>query len=147
MKKLFIINIFLILSSIHLFASNEDKVKDLINQGIKLCEEKGIESCLSSFNDNNGDFVKGSLYIFAINYEGETLAHGGNPKIVGKNLYKMKAPDGTMIFQEFINISKTKGEGWIDYMWSNPKTQKKSYKRSFIKKIGDNILIGSGYYK
>lgn len=147
MKNLFMINIFLIVSSLYVFASTEENVKDLINQGTKLCEEKGIDSCLSAFNDNNGDFVKGSLYIFAINYDGETLAHGGNPKIVGKNLYKMKAPDGTMIFQEFINISKTKGEGWIDYMWSNPETKKNSYKRSFIKKIGDDILIGSGFYK
>lgn len=147
MKNLFMINIFLIVSSLHVFASTEENVKDLINLGTKLCEEKGIELCLSAFNDNNGDFVKGSLYIFAINYDGETLAHGGNPKIVGKNFYKMKAPDGTMIFHEFINIAKTKGEGWIDYMWSNPETKKNSYKRSFIKKIGNNILIGSGFYK
>lgn len=63
------------MSSLHVFASTEENVKDLINQGTKLFEVKSIELCLSSFNDNNGDFVKGSLYIFAINYDGETLAH------------------------------------------------------------------------
>lgn len=147
MINVFKIGILLLMSNLFLFGSSEQDAKDLIKQGAQLCKEKGIEICLSAFNDKNGDFVKGSLYIFAINYDGETLAHGGNPKIVGKNLYKMKAPDGTMIFQEFINIAKTKGEGWIDYMWSNPETKRNTYKKSFIKKIGDNILIGSGYYK
>ena len=55
------------MSSLHVFASTEENVKDLINQGTNLFEVKSIELCLSAFNDNNGDFVKGSLYIFAIN--------------------------------------------------------------------------------
>lgn len=147
MKNLFRISIFLLMSSIWVFGSTEQNVKDLINHGAKLCEEKGIDACISAFNDKNGDFVKDSLYVFAINYEGETLAHGGNPEIVGKNLYKMKARDGTMIFQEFINIAKTKGEGWVDYMWSDPITHKNRSKSSFIKSVGNNILIGAGFYK
>lgn len=147
MKNLLKIILLLLFSNNFLFATTEQNVKDLINQGTKLCEEKGIESCLLAFNDKDGEFVKGSLYIFAIDYNGETLAHGGNPALVGKNLYKMKAPDGTMIFQEFINIAKTQNEGWLDYMWSNPEIKKNSYKRSFIKSIGNNTLIGAGFYK
>lgn len=147
MINIFRMSILLLITNLFLFGSTEQDAKDLIKHGTQLCKEKGIDFCLSAFNDKNGDFVKGTLYIFAINYDGETLAHGGNPKIVGKNLYKMKAPDGTMIFQEFINIAKTKGEGWIDYMWSNPETKRNSYKRSYIRGIGNDILIGAGFYK
>jgi cytochrome c len=147
MKILLKIGILLLINSIYAFATTKEDVTNLIEDGVKLCKEKGIDVCLSSFNDKKGDFVKGSLYIFAINYEGITLAHGGNPTIVGKNLYNIKSPDGTMIFQEFINIAKTKGEGWIDYKWSNPETKQNADKSSFIKNIGNNILIGSGFYK
>lgn len=147
MKNLLNICIFFLFSSVYAFGTTKQDVTNLVEDGAKLCKEKGIDVCMSSFNDKKGDFVKGSLYIFAINYEGKTLAHGGNPEIVGKNLFKMKAPDGTMIFQEFINIAKTKGEGWIDYRWSNPETKKNTDKSSFIKDIGNHILIGSGFYK
>ncbi len=133
--------------TLSLFASNADDAKSLVGDGAKLCNEKGLEVCLKSFNDKKGSYVRGSLYLFAINYEGETLAHGGNPRIVGKNLSDLKSPDGVFIFREFIKIAKEKKQGWINYTWSHPQTKKIAAKTTFIKAIGNSVLIGSGFYK
>ncbi len=147
MKITLKIIISLLITVSFMFADAKTDVKQLVEEGVQLCKTKGIEVCLKTFNDTKGPFVKGSLYVFAIDYNGLTLAHGGNNKIVGKNLYKIKDPNGTMLFQEFIKIAKTKGEGWLDYKWSHPSTKIPTAKSSFIKAVDDNILIGSGYYK
>jgi len=102
---------------------------------------------MKSFANKNGPFIKGSLYIFAIDYKGKTLAHGGNPKLKGRNFYNIKSGDGKMIMQEFIKIAKDKKEGWLDYLWNHPKTKKMTQKSTYIKAIGNDILIGSGFYK
>jgi signal transduction histidine kinase len=147
MKKLFTLSVLSLFCTVSLFASSADDAQKLVNDGAKLCKEKGIDTCLKSFNNQNGPFVKGSLYIFAIDYKGKTLAHGGNPKIKGINLYKVKSGDGVLIMQEFIRIAKEKKEGWLDYRWSHPKTKRMTPKTSFVKAIGNDILIGSGFYK
>jgi len=65
-----------------------------------------------------GQFTKGELYIFVVDYEGLTLAHGGNANLVGKKPERFPGrPDGKLFLQGFIEQAK-KGGGWVDYKWT-----------------------------
>ena len=141
------IGVGLVLSMSVAFGASVAEVKAFVEEGVKLCKEKGNDACLKEFNDKNGKFIRGELYMFAYDFNGVNKALGSNPKIVGKNLYKLKDASGTMLIQELINIAKTKGEGWFDYKWSHPKTKKNTDKTSFIKRIDGDLFIGTGYYK
>lgn len=123
------------------------EVTAFVEEGAKLCKEKGNDACLKEFNNTKGSFIRGELYMFAYDFNGVNRALGSNPKLVGKNLYKLKDASGTMLIQELINIAKTKGEGWFDYKWSHPQTKKNTDKTSFIKRIDGDLFIGTGYYK
>jgi len=123
------------------------EVTAFVEEGVKLCKEKGNEACLKEFNNTKGSFIRGELYMFAYDFKGVNQALGSNPKLVGKNLYKLKDASGIMLIQELINIAQTKGEGWLDYKWSHPKTKKITDKTSFIKRIDGDLFIGTGYYK
>ena len=92
--------------SMYVFANSESEVKSLVNEAAQYCKDIGQEKCFKVFSDKNGKFTKGSLYVFAIGYDGLTLAHGGNAKLVGKNLMKVKDPSGNMLIQELIAIAK-----------------------------------------
>lgn len=129
------------------YGASVAEVKTFVEEGVKLCKEKGNEVCLKAFNDKNGAFIKGELYMFAYDFKGVNKALGSNPKIVGKNLYKLKDASGLMLIQELINIAQTKGEGWLDYKWSHPQTKRITSKTSFIKRIDGDMFIGTGYYK
>jgi hypothetical protein len=129
------------------YASKSDDVKAFVQKGAELCDTKGTVECLKEFNNPNGAFIKGELYMFAYNFSGVNKALGSNPKMVGKNLYKLKDASGSMLIQELINIAKVKEEGWFDYKWSHPQTKKITAKTSYIKRINDNLFIGTGYYK
>lgn len=129
------------------YASKTDDVKAFVQKGAELCETKGTVECLKEFNNPKGEFIKGELYMFAYDFTGTNKALGSNPKMVGKNLYKLKDASGSMLIQELINIAKVKGDGWFDYKWSHPQTKKTTDKTSYIKRINDNLFIGTGYYK
>jgi signal transduction histidine kinase len=137
-----------LLISMSVFAGQRENVIQLVNNGIKYCEEKGIATCAKAFNAKESQFKKGELYLFLIDFDGTTLAHGGNPKLVGKDLRGIKSPSGSYPGKEFENIAKTKGEGWFDYKWSHPITKKITEKTTYIKRLGsDTKYIGSGFYK
>lgn len=136
-----------LLCTTSLFAVSKQEVVEFVSKGETLCKSAGIEACLKAFNNTKGEFIQGELYMFAYDFSGVNKALGSNPKIVGKNLYKLKDATGKELIKELINIAKTEGEGWFDYKWSHPQTKKIADKTSYIKKINDNLFIGSGFYK
>ena len=130
------------------YAATVDEVKSFVDEGVQLCKEKGTTACLEEFNNKQGKFIRGELYMFAYDFKGVNKALGSNPKLVGKNLYKLKDATGLLLIQELIKIAQTKGDGWLDYKWSHPITKKITDKTSYIKKLdGEDIFIGTGYYK
>jgi signal transduction histidine kinase len=75
------------------------------------------------------------------------MAHGGSAAIIGKNMKDLKDADGKLFIQEMMAAAKTKGSGWVDYKWKNPKTGEVLPKSSYVEKLGDNAFIGCGIYK
>jgi cytochrome c len=123
-----------------------DEAKALIDKAAKLLTAEGSEKAFPAFDDPTGAFVDRDLYVFVLNYDGVTVAHGANKALIGKSLLNLKDADGKAFIQDIIALSKDKGEGWVDYKWPNPTTKKVEGKSSFIKKVGD-LIIGVGIYK
>jgi cytochrome c len=128
-------------------AGTAAEAQSLVEKAMKFYEQNGQEKAIAAFNDSNGEFVKGDLYIFMFNYDGLTLAHGTNPKLIGKNVGDLKDANGKLFVQEFLQKVKS-GGGWVDYQWTNPETKKIQDKSSFVKGIsGKDLYIGCGIYK
>lgn len=128
------------------FASNKhDDAKDLVKKAAVFLHKNGNVKGVAEFNKNPGPFVKGELYIFLFDSKGITLAHGGNPKLVGKDMYNLKDSDGKFFVQDVINTAK-KGGGWTEYRWTNPTSKKIEPKMSYVEAVGD-LTVGCGFYK
>jgi signal transduction histidine kinase len=128
-------------------ANTADEATALVKAGIEFVKANGKDNALKAFNDPKGDFVKGELYLFVIDYDGITLAHGGNAKLVGKNMNDLKDADGKSFIQAFVEKAKA-GGGWVDYKWTNPTTKKVQGKSSYVADLpGLNAFIGCGIYK
>lgn len=117
----------------------------LVKKAVAFFKANGKEKAFAEINNSKGQFVKGDMYVFVNDYNGVTLAHGGNPKLVGKGMLSLKDPDGKMFIQEFIKTAK-QGGGWVDYKWSNPTTKNIEAKTSYIEPAGD-MYFGCGIYK
>jgi cytochrome c len=123
-----------------------EQAESMVQKAAKLLADEGKDKAFPVFDDPKGPFVDGDLYVFVLDREGTTVAHGTNKALIGKSLLHVKDADGKAFIEEILTLGKDKGEGWVDYKWPNPVTHKVEAKSSFIKKVGDYI-IGVGVYK
>ncbi|HEV7985110.1 MAG TPA: hypothetical protein VGP20_03015, partial [Steroidobacteraceae bacterium] len=46
-----------------------------------------------------------------------------------------------------IRLALTQGQGWLDYLWPNAQTSRIQRKITYVLRIDDRTVCGSGYYK
>lgn len=126
-----------------------DEAKSMVERALAHIKKVGAEKAFKDFSDlANKDWHDRDVYLYAYNFSGENIAHGANLKLIGKNLIDMKTPDGKLLIKEMVEMSKTKGSGWIDYDWPHPETRKVERKSGYVKRIpGFDGFVGSGIYK
>lgn len=128
--------------------STPDQAKAMVEEAVKYYEANGKEKAFAEFTNKGGKFIKNDLYVFVIGYDGKMLAHGVNQKLVGQDMLELKDANGKAFNVEMLDLAKTKGAGWVDYMWTNPETKKLGPKSSYIQAVkGANLFIGCGIYK
>ncbi len=118
----------------------------LVKKAVQLMKSDGKEKAFLEINNPKGKFVDRDLYIFVYDMNGKCVAHGFNPKMIGKDLFEMKDPDGKFFVKERIEIARTKGKGWQDYKFTDPITKKLEPKSAYIEKYED-LIVGCGIYK
>jgi cytochrome c len=147
MKKLLIaILVNFLLVSFAFAGGTAKEAQTLVEKGMAYIKANGKEKAFAEFTDTKGKFIDRDLYIFVVDFKGLTLAHGGNPKLVGKDMSELKDSDGKFFIKAFIELAKTKGSGWVDYKWQNPVTKNIEPKSTYIQRYEDYFL-GCGIYK
>ena len=125
------------------------KAKSLVKEAIAFAKTSGKDALLKETNNGQGRFhVKGGeeLYIFVYDPQGVCLAIGFLGNLVGTIRFMAKDPEGKFMVQEIIKTAQTKGNGWVDYKYTNPKNGKVEGKASYVEALGD-WSIGCGIYK
>lgn len=129
-------------------AATPDEAKGMVEKAYSHLKTAGKEKAFADINNPQGQFVKGDLYVFVQDFNGVNLANGGNPKFVGMNHLGLKDPDGKYFIKEMVELAKTKGSGWVNYMWVNPTTKKVQAKATYVKRIeGLDAFIACGVFK
>lgn len=118
----------------------------MVKKAVAFYKANGEEKAFAQFSDPNGSFVQGDLYVFVYDLKGKCVAHGGNPKMIGKDLIDMKDPDGKSFVKERIEIANGKGKGWQNYKFTNPVSKTIEDKTAYVEKMG-NYVVGCGAYK
>ena len=115
-----------------------------------MANEKGIGAAVEEVNKKNGKFVWADTYVFLMDLDGKMLAHPMSPALIGKNVLDMKdkGTPGKLLFKEFVEVAKGKGEGWVDYMWINPGDPAPRKKVTYIYRVpGKDLFAGAGVYE
>jgi cytochrome c len=140
----------LVLATIALQAQ-DPKAKALatVKEAVAFCKKNGKDALLKEVNHASGRFhVKSGddIYVFVYDMQGNCLGMGYQSQAVGTNRWDIKDPDGKYILREFVNMVKTKGNGWVDYKFPNPKTNKVEAKTTYVEGL-DGWVLGCGVYK
>ena len=105
-------------------------------------QAEGADTAFAAFTDSPS-WKDRDLYVFVNDGAGVVLAHGGNPSLVGQNLWDQTDVNGFYFVRAIAMIETT---GWVDYVWPNPLNGLEEPKSSFIVRI-DDYFVGVGAYQ
>ena len=121
------------------------EAKKLVDKAVAYVKASGEEKALKEFNNPKGQFVKGDLYVFALDPKGVMLANVNLAKLVGTSVYNLPDSKGKLHRKEMVDLANSQGSGWVTYYQLNPKTKKDEAKISYVQKEG-NMIVGCGAY-
>ena len=130
--------------------ATKDECVAKTKEAAKMVADKGVEAAIVEVNKKDGKFVWKDTYVFLMDLDGKMIAHPMSPALVGQNVLdkKDKGDPGKLLFVEMVKVGKEKGEGWVDYMWTNPGDPKPRKKVTYIYRVpGKNVLAGAGVYE
>ena len=99
-----------------------------------------------SLKNKAGKFIDRDLYVVVYQLDGKVLAHGSNPKFVGKDMSDAQDVDGKLYVKERIEMANKQATFWQDYKFVNPVTKKVEPKQMYCERV-ENTAVCGGVYK
>lgn len=127
--------------------SREEAVA-MVKKAAALIKSAGKEKAFAAISDTaNKEYHDRDLYIYVYDLNGTAVAHGNNPRMVGKNLIDLKDGDGKPMIKNMVDLAKSPaGKGWVEFKWPNPVTKVVEQKAGYVERV-DDMMVGSGIYK
>lgn len=118
-----------------------------VEKAFEYAHVHGQEAALREFNNQNGQFVDGELYIFAYDTKGTTLALPFQPEILGTNRWNNTDANGTVYIQDLISTAQS-GGGFVRYLYEDPADNfTVKQKLSYVMMMNQSWIIGAGIYE
>lgn len=125
---------------------SRNNLTSFVEAATKYAMDNGKDNAIKAFNDKNGTFFKNGLYVFAYDFNGNTLAAPTQPDLVGKNRIDVQDPNGAKLIRDMANIAKG-GNGFTYYIYADPtKNMMQRLKLSYVSKVDDTWWLGAGLY-
>lgn len=121
---------------------------DKVNEAAALLEKEG-KAAFPKFKGKDSKFFFAGTYIWIHDEPGIMLMHPMVYKLEGKSIIDLKDPNGKLFFTVMNEVAKSKGAGWVDYLWPKPGEKTPVPKISYVKlaKVGgENLVVGCGVY-
>ena len=116
----------------------------MVQKAVKHFAAVGKDKAFADFS--TPAWVDRDLYIVVLDFGGHVVAHGTNPKLIGKDMSAARDPDGVAFTTLMVDSAKVKGKGWTDYKFTDPVSKKVLPKASYCEKQGD-YAVCAGIYK
>ena len=127
------------------FTSNETLVS-FVHSAVAYAKTNGKEKALAEFNNPNGSFIKGELYIYAYDFNATTLAHPINPEKVGVNRWNETEGDVGPVLRNMSALARN-GSFYYRLYYINPAHNRTlESKLAYGEKVDDDWWLGSGIY-
>lgn len=125
------------------YTSNETLIA-FVESAAAYAKTHGSRNALSEFNNKNGSFIRGELYIYAYGFNGTTLAHPINPEKIGK----IRDDEGAIgVFVKEMGAAVGNGSGFYRFTYINPTHNNTlESKLGYGVKVDDTWWLGSGAY-
>lgn len=118
----------------------------MVKKAVAAISASGADKTYAEITAKDAKYHDRDLYVVVYDSSGKCLAHGNNPKLVGKDLLEAQDADGVYYIKDRVGLMKTKSSFWQDYKFSDPLTKKIEPKSTYCEKLSDTAVC-VGIYK
>jgi signal transduction histidine kinase len=120
-------------------------------QDAALVFEKQGEKAFPEFRKKGSKWFHDDIYFFVWTLDGVRIFHAADSASEGRDVSDLKDVIGRPIGSMFLETATaSKGEGWVHYMYPEPRDIFPTWKSSFVKRVtfpsGKQYIIGCGIY-
>ncbi|HTY65977.1 MAG TPA: cache domain-containing protein [Alphaproteobacteria bacterium] len=127
--------------------ATKDEATAMVSKAVALIKSAGPDKAYSAIDDKaNADFHVKDLYIMVYSLDGKCLAHGANPKLIGKDMSDAQDSDGVYYVKDRMKLAQSQPSFWQDYKFTNPVSKKIEPKTTFCQRL-ENTAVCGGIYK
>ena len=126
--------------------ATKDEAQAMVKKGISFIKAHGAEKGYAAISDKAGPFIDRDLYLVVYGLDGKCLAHGANPKQIGRDLLDLTDVDGKYFVKERVSLAKAKPAGfWQEYKFTNMVSKRIEPKLMYCEKLGETAVCGGVY--
>jgi len=125
----------------------KEEAKAMADAAFEHIKKVGAEKAYHDFTADKAAWTKKDLYVMVYDSKSVVLAHGGNEKLLGKDMSAVKDGNGNAVVGGLLALA-AKGGGWYDYDWPDPVTKKMMSKSTYARKQPNGEgFVGVGIYR
>ena len=120
----------------------------LVEKAAALVTARG-KAAFDEFRKKGSEWFDGQTYLFSYDQKGNVLLNPAFPKREGTNVSGQTDASGKKFHDLMLETARTKGSGWVDYMFPKPGQTTPSHKWTYVKRVtidGSPALLGAGFY-
>ncbi len=125
--------------------ATKPEAEAMVKKGVAAIKTSGTEKAYAEFNKKDGKFSDRDLYLVVYGLDGTVLAHGGNVRMIGKNLIEFKDIDGKAFIKERVELAKSQPSFWQEYKFTNPENKRIEPKVMYCERLNDTVVCGGVY--
>jgi len=131
------------------FAAGANPTKDdavaMVKKAVATIKADGVEKAYAAISTTEGKFVDGEIYIVVQGFDGVTLAHATNPKLIGKNMIDAQDVDGKFFAKGLVENGQKQASFWYDFKFVNPATKKIQVKDMYCETVNPTVVCAGVY--
>lgn len=125
----------------------QEQAREITLKAVDLIAAKGLDAAAEEFN-RDGEFKYGEIYVNVVDFAGVWKVYPPRPAGVGMSVINVKDPDGHDIVRDILAVARESGEGWVEYRWLNPASNRIEPKVTFVKRVpGQELVAYVGVYR
>ena len=122
----------------------KDDAVAMVEKAVAAIKADGPEKAYAEIN-KGGQFANGEIYVVVSNFDGVTVAHATNPKLLGKNMTEVQDVDGKYFSKNMTELARKETSFWYDYKFANPATKKIQVKDNYCEVLSSSRVCAGVY--
>lgn len=126
--------------------ATKEQAVAMVQKAVAAIKSSGAEKVYKDVTGKAPEFEDRDLYVVVYGLDGVVLAHGSNPKFVGKKMLDAEDVDGKPFVKERVELARKQPSFWQDYKFVDPLTKKVEPKQMYCERLDETVVCG-GVYK